>query len=216
MPLDLSKSKKSIEKRIEQICSDRSLEDCVENLENSYEEQMCTAITEELEKMPRKLEETKTGESAIIQKSPEIPRDAPQFPDECTDLLPFVVCPIDIKNEPSDDQPVEKLVDQAVRPTGRKVEVDEILDIKTEVLEVLEKRMPPAKGRPLKNGDERFKRKFEWGYYYEKYKIPKSQVACIWENCNYRVGIFFSLFVCICIYSRVLFIFLIKLLIGIT
>jgi hypothetical protein len=142
---------------------------------------MCSAITEELEKIPK--------------NSTEHSQTSATLPDDLPPLLPPDL-PV-IKTEPIEEPTFDQNRDENESCCSRKSSEDEKLLIKQEngqnisikeiKVENLEERSRP--GRRNKSTEARFRRKFEWGLYYEKYNIPKSSVDCIWKDCNYRVSV---------------------------
>jgi transposase-like protein len=140
---------------------------------------MCSEITEELEKIPK--------------NSTEHSQTSTTLPDDLAPLLPPDL-PV-IKTEPIEEPTFDQNREENESCCSRKSSEDEKLLIKQEngqrnvsikeiKVENLEERSRP--GRRNKSTEARFRRKFEWGLYYEKYNIPKSSVDCIWKDCNYR------------------------------
>jgi hypothetical protein len=153
----------------------------LEKFENSYEEQMCSAITKELEKIPKSSEE-----------------EFPDLPDECTDLPPLMIknepISVDFHEKSDEDSRESELVktetavakETTCNDQGGAVMEDFKLEPLVEMEPHVENVVRNRPGRRNKSNEARFRRKFEWGFYYEKYNIPKSSVDCIWEGCNYR------------------------------
>ena len=132
--------------------------------EKSYEETMCSGLTEELEKLPQSTDLLLNDELESIHNSLVI-KSEPGLVDE--NMVNGMVQPL-VKQEPLD----------SYEPEVKRVETGNAEKHETFVSKF---------GRKNKSTEARFQRKYEWGFYYEKYNIPKSSTECIWDGCKFKV-----------------------------
>ena len=134
--------------------------------EKSYEETMCSGLTEELEKLPQSTDLLLNDELESIHNSLVI-KSEPGLVDE--DMVNGLVQPL-VKQEPLDSYQPEVKTTELETGNAKKHET-----------------FVSKFGRKNKSTEARFQRKYEWGFYYEKYNIPKSSTECIWDGCKFKV-----------------------------
>ena len=139
--------------------------------EKSYEETMCSGLTEELEKLPQSTDLLLNDELESLHQSLVI-KSEPGLVNH--DMVNGLVQPL-VKQEPRDSYQPE--VQNGGTETGSASNETETTG-ETYVSKF---------GRKNKSTEARFRRKYEWGFYYEKYNIPKSSTECIWDGCKFKV-----------------------------
>ena len=136
--------------------------------EKSYEETMCSGLTEELEKLPQSTDLLLNDELESLHNSLVI-KSEPGLDNH--DMVNGLVQPL-VKQEPLDSYgpEVQKTTIETGNENGTTGET-----------------FVSKFGRKNKSTEPRFRRKYEWGFYYEKYNIPKSSTECIWDGCKFKV-----------------------------